>query len=117
MVNENDFQQGELPYYSFYPQDPYRTPYHPSMMDHASYYYPYESYRNIPYSYMDMPPNEVNTSDSSFHNQVLQQFVDENGQMDINKMLRTVGQLADTVQQVTPVIRELNDVIKTFRTK
>lgn len=46
---------------------------------------------------------------------VMQQFLDENGNVDVQKMLSTVGQLADTVQQVSPVIRQLNDLIRNFR--
>src|SRR5690625_51614 len=117
MVNENDFQQEQLPYYSFYAQEPYMTPYNQSVMYDQPYYYPYESYMYTPYSYMNNQPNERMVQESTISNSVLQQFLDENGQMDINKMLKTVGQVADTVQQVTPVIRQLNDVIKNFRVK
>lgn len=117
MVNENDFQQEQYPYYSFYPQESYMMPYHQPMMNEQSHYYPYETYMYTPYPYMNMQQQEAIAQDPSINNPVLQQFVDENGQMDINKMLKTVGQLADTVQQVTPVIRQLNDVIKNFRVK
>lgn len=48
-------------------------------------------------------------------NRVMQQFLDENGQMDFQKMLSTVGQFADTVQQVSPVIKQLNDLVRSFR--
>lgn len=43
------------------------------------------------------------------------QFQNESGQIDVNKMLSTVGQLANTVQQVTPVVKQLGDFIKGFR--
>ena|SRR5690625_873405 len=117
MVYENDFQQEQLPYYSFYAQEPYMTPYNQPVMYDQPYYYPYESYMYTPYSYMNIQQNEAVPQESVFSNPVLQQFLDENGQMDINKMLKTVGQVADTVQQVTPMIREINEVIKNFRVK
>lgn len=47
---------------------------------------------------------------------ILQQFLNEDGQVDVQKMLQTIGQFADTVQQVSPVIKQINDVIKSFRT-
>lgn len=47
---------------------------------------------------------------------MLQQFLTEDGQVDIQKMLQTIGQFADTVQQVSPVIKQINDLIKSFRT-
>lgn len=46
---------------------------------------------------------------------VFAQFQDENGQMDIHKTLATVGQFANTVQQVTPMVKQISDLIKSFR--
>lgn len=46
---------------------------------------------------------------------VLNQFQDADGQIDINKTLATVGQLANTVQQVTPVIKQFGSIIRYFR--
>lgn len=43
------------------------------------------------------------------------QFLNEHGQVDVNKMLSTVGQLAQTVQQVSPVIKQVNDIVQSFR--
>lgn len=45
----------------------------------------------------------------------LTQFQDENGQMNFDKVLSTVSQLANTFQQVTPVIQQVSAMIKTFR--
>lgn len=47
---------------------------------------------------------------------MLQQFLNDDGQVDVQKMLQTIGQFADTVQQVSPVLRQINDLIKSFRT-
>lgn len=60
-------------------------------------------------------PNPTTNEESAISPGVMQQFLDENGNVDIQKMLSTVGQLADTVQQVSPVIRQLNDLIRNFR--
>ena len=45
------------------------------------------------------------------------QFLDDKGQVDIQKTLQTVGQFADTVQQVSPVIKQLNDLVHSLRNK
>lgn len=55
-------------------------------------------------------------SQSNEEQRILQQFLNKDGQVDVQKMLQTIGQFADTVQQVSPVIREINDIIKSFRT-
>jgi len=74
-------------------------------MQHSPYFNMYQT-----------PAAQMNSRSKEQVNTMMQQFLDENGQVDIQKMLQTVGQLADTVQQVSPVIRQLNDLIRTFRT-
>lgn len=120
MVNENE-QQESLPVYQFqevaevyYPYD-YQQPYYyqPQIA------YPYNGFDPNKYPDFDpqfmyqMPPQQDGGTANT--NNVMQQFLDENGNVDIQKMLSTVGQLADTVQQVTPVIRQLNDLVRSFR--
>lgn len=110
--NEND----ALPTYQFQP-----------IQDYVYGPYDYQPFIYQPYMYQQVPPN-MNIDQRAFFqevpqegqatnntNSVMQQFLDENGNVDIQKMLQTVGQLADTVQQVTPVIRQLNDLIRSFR--
>lgn len=46
---------------------------------------------------------------------ILTQFQNEDGQVDINKMLSTVGQLVHTVQQVSPMIKQFGSIMKNFR--
>lgn len=46
---------------------------------------------------------------------LLSQFQDSNGQIDFNKMFSTVGQLANTVQQVSPVIKQFGSFMKNLR--
>lgn len=59
-----------------------------------------------------MSRQEINPTEQ----RIIQQFLDDNGQVDIQKMLKTIGQFADTVQQVSPVVKQINDLIKSFRT-
>jgi len=50
------------------------------------------------------------------HNQgIMNQFQDQSGQIDFNKMLSTVGQLATTVQQVSPILKNVGSFINLFR--
>lgn len=114
--------------YRFYETyHPYAYPYPPyvdNFYGDATYYpppymngYPYYYHEQLPQ--MPPPPPNAGQVMSSEANQaesrMLQQFLDENGQVDIQKMLQTVGQLADTVQQVSPVIKQVNDLIRQFR--
>lgn len=74
----------------------------------------------IPVINTNVNPNEtmstpVNIEDSNNQVAFSHQFLNEQGQVDVNKMLTTVGQLAKTVQQVSPVIKQVNDIIQSFR--
>ena len=42
-------------------------------------------------------------------------FQNENGQLDVNKTLATVGQFATTIQQISPIIKQFNNLIKALR--
>jgi hypothetical protein len=42
-------------------------------------------------------------------------FQDKNGQMDINKMMSTVGQMATTVQQVSPIVKSLGSFLNILK--
>lgn len=42
-------------------------------------------------------------------------FQDEDGQVDFDKMLSTVGQLASTYHQVSPIIKQFGAIIKIFK--
>lgn len=85
----------------------------------------YVNFQNMPLPQANMtqeqPPNpqnisnvvnEANTVDEADFSH---QFLNEKGQVDVNKMLSTVGHLAQTVQQVSPVIKQVNDIIQSFR--
>lgn len=42
-------------------------------------------------------------------------FQDKDGQVDFDKMLSTVGQLANTYHQVSPIVKQFGSIIKNFR--
>ena len=60
-------------------------------------------------------PNPNPGGETTQEQRMLQQFLNEDGQVDIQKMLQTIGQFADTVQQVSPVVKQINDIIRSFR--
>lgn len=58
-------------------------------------------------SFNEPPPKQMNS--------LLTQFQNSEGQIDVDKMLNTVGQLANTYHQVAPIIKQFGSLIKTFR--
>lgn len=60
-------------------------------------------------------PPPLSNRQGNTENHMMQQFLTEDGQVDIQKMLQTISQFADTVQQVSPVIKQINDLVKSFR--
>lgn len=48
-------------------------------------------------------------------NGIINYFQDEDGQMDFDKMLSTVGQLASTYHQVSLIVKQVGSLIKIFR--
>lgn len=139
----DEYAGSTMPYYQFQQQQ-VQTPFHYNgIYDDQSFYYqpnfppmnagympPYMNggYAYAPFhfgmngNYMYPYPYEINdeiyhepSSEGIASSRVIQQFLDENGQVDIQKMLSTVGQFADTVQQVSPVIKQLNDLVRSFR--
>lgn len=125
------------PYYSTHPYSNY--PY--QMNGHMLYHYPFYQFGQQPYYVQQQEPysvqSNVSNQDSMSNSNPTQeniintqaniaaqvdaeaafthQFLNEHGQVDVNKMLTTVGQLAQTVQQVSPVIKQVNDIIQSFR--
>ena len=53
------------------------------------------------------PANQLNT--------LLTQFQNSEGQLDVDKMINTVGQIANTYHQVAPIVKQFSSFIKTFR--
>ncbi|HLR74313.1 MAG TPA: YppG family protein [Virgibacillus sp.] len=127
------------PYY--YEQQP--QPYNPSVNTYSPFYHPAHeqppNYSSMPYSGprppmtpfdqfakpaqpMNWPMQTQSQANPqmppSYQQQppgVLSQFQDSSGQIDINKMISTVGQLANTVQQVSPMIKQLGSFINSYR--
>ncbi|WP_106494796.1 YppG family protein [Lentibacillus sp. Marseille-P4043] len=42
-------------------------------------------------------------------------FQDKNGQVDLDKMFSTVGQFANTVQQISPVVKQVGSIMKNMK--
>lgn len=59
-----------------------------------------------PAMYGNMPPKA----------NLMGQFQKEDGQLDLDKVLTTVGQLANTYHQVYPIIQQFNGFLKNFKT-
>lgn len=101
-------QYGQQP---FFPQQPMpMQPFFP--IPHQMMPLPFQQMPQQPLQYS--PPYDQQPR-PPFGATILNQFQDESGQIDINKTLATVGQLANTVQQVTPVIKQFGSIIRYFR--
>ena len=63
------------------------------------------------------PGNHPNSPNS--HGQgpsgIMGQFTDNNGQMDFDKMITVVGQIAGTYHQVSPIVKQLSSLMKLVR--
>ncbi|HLS07806.1 YppG family protein [Lentibacillus sp.] len=42
---------------------------------------------------------------------LLYYFQDQNGELDLDKMLSTAGQVANTVQKISPVVKQVGDLL------
>jgi len=140
MVDEQMHEQTMMPYDAYYAT----YPLHENQLNMYDYYpphYPWPAYQNYPMMpYPPYPPYQPTNEYTQRHeyetvttmnetpyeqeqgttniadSKVMQQFMNDSGQVDIQKMLQTVGQFADTVQQVSPVIKQLNELVRSFRT-
>lgn len=107
--------QSPFEYYSK-PSQPENWPY---VMPQQSNDYPYEQQDPYYFQQQQLDPYYFQQQQQQQQqNQgpgILAQFQTQEGQMDVQKMLSTVGQLANTVQQVSPVIKEIGAMIRVFR--
>ncbi|ASK61263.1 hypothetical protein CFK37_03245 [Virgibacillus phasianinus] len=46
---------------------------------------------------------------------MLNQFKDKNGDVDFDKMLSTVGQVANTFKQITPMVKQFGSIMKSLK--
>lgn len=113
-------QQGAGNYYNqlFQPYQTMQQSYQPPpTFSHA----PQQPQTMPPYQYFAKPaqPNEwypeSNTYANSYNQQTksfIHMFQDKDGQIDLDKMLNTVGQMANTYQQVSPIIKGIGSFMK-----
>ncbi|WP_284141750.1 MULTISPECIES: YppG family protein [unclassified Virgibacillus] len=107
---------------NFPSQEPY-YPYYPSYQSGS-----YSPSFSSPFLQYAKPPQPVNWYQSQTQagdgtatiqqpqsNGIFSYFQDEKGQVDLDKMLTTVGKLANTYQQVSPMVQQFGSFIKGFR--
>ncbi|SEQ77454.1 YppG-like protein [Virgibacillus subterraneus] len=113
-------------YMPSYHGNPYIFHQNTQQQNHASQMYqnynknfqtPFEIYSK-PKQPMGWPPYAQSIG-GSFNappkNNLLYYFQDNNGEMDLDKMLSTAGQIANTFQQVSPVVKQVGSMMKQFR--
>ncbi|SDK30851.1 YppG family protein [Sediminibacillus albus] len=110
------------------PQPLYDYSYHPPIQP-VNQYPPNSTYpqppvypaAGTPYEQLMKPPHPAPWAPHYPHggpgglqpvNGFIHYFQDKNGQVDIDKMLTTVGQMANTVQQVAPLFKGVGSFIK-----
>lgn len=109
--------------------------YSPPFNDNANYYYQninqtdynqgnlnYSAHFQTPFEMYSKPKLPVNWNPndqsggmykpSSASNNLMQYFQNDNGEMDLDKVLTTVGKLANTFQQISPVVKDMGAMIK-----
>ncbi|GGJ90788.1 hypothetical protein GCM10007063_11790 [Lentibacillus kapialis] len=101
-------------------------PHRPFSDNSQPYFNPYKSHSisasNYPtafevYAKPKQPVSSMADSDSaaaSTHQArqtLLYYFQDHNGELDLDKILTTAGQVADTVQQISPMIKQAGDIL------
>ncbi|WP_179151969.1 YppG family protein [Oceanobacillus senegalensis] len=86
-----------------------------------------ENANSNPYEYFQKPeqpmtwPNNMPYEPQQAQNQqqmppnMMSSFQKENGQLDLDKVLTTVGQLASTYHQVAPIVQQFGSFMKNFR--
>lgn len=118
MINERTFNYDTLPDNRF-PRDYRETIYEPYAFPLCPCHYYIQQSRSLPAQRSFQRNNQSNSTlnaEATEAHRLIQQFLTEDGQVDVQKMLQTIGQFADTVQQVSPVIKQINDLVKSFRT-
>ena len=106
-----------------YPYHPYRQrPFDPF----TTFPFHHQPYQQPPHNFVQQPPNFPMYSmkqppfqpftppgaQSPFHS-ILSNFKTENGNLDLNKMMSTVGQISNTVNQVSPLLKQMGSFFST----
>ncbi|GAA0610610.1 hypothetical protein GCM10009001_29880 [Virgibacillus siamensis] len=78
-----------------------------------------------PFEYFSKPKqplnwHPVNKSGSQFHkaaegNELFHYFEEKKEDVDLDKLMSTIGQVANTVQQVSPVVKQIGALMKQFK--
>ncbi|UOR10330.1 YppG family protein [Halobacillus amylolyticus] len=116
-------------YYPYYPywQTDNRTN---TASPYYNYYYPYTNFnaapgttwnqgmytQQYPYTYGYGYPgyNEAEPA-AGQKSSVVSYFQDEQGQLDFDKMMSTTGQVVQTIQQVSPIVKGIGSFVKGMR--
>lgn len=92
----------------FYPQSPYSGESQHFPVKQPT---PYELYAK-PEQPMDWFHSGKQTSNPT---EVNSSFTDNNGQMEFDKLLSSINQVASTYHQVSPIVKQLSSLIRMFR--
>ncbi|WP_077324377.1 YppG family protein [Virgibacillus siamensis] len=79
-----------------------------------------------PFEYFSKPSQPINWHPGYKHgshnfntgiegNDLFHYFQEKKGEVDLDKMLSTIGQVANTVQQVSPVVKQLGALMKQIK--
>lgn len=99
--NQNhQWQQSVIPKPNLTPYQIYAKPkqpanWHTNSQPQQSYYYPIAN---------QSPPSSI-----------LNYFHNKKGEVDFDKMLSTVGQVANTVKQISPMVKQFGSIMKNFK--
>lgn len=114
---------------TYYRQQPYIYNSHPHVNNQQPYQSSYSPHLSSPqltpyelYAKPAQPMNWMHTeTEQPVHNQSSSQqgiagvFTDQNGQVDFEKALSSIGQIASTYHQVSPIVQQLSSLLKILR--
>jgi hypothetical protein len=114
----NPYQQYQQAYQDF------QQPFHPTQQ----YFQPMYQQPKTPFEQFSKPkqPQDWYTNNQNLQGNFQQnqgypqalkksQFHDQNGQLNIDKVLTTVSQIANTYHQVSPIVKQFGSFMKIFR--
>lgn len=119
MLNRPNYHQRPFNYHPDHPQyykqqqwqKPTIPPYNPT-----AYQYYAKPKQPGNWQAFEQPNYNYNaTSNQSSPSGFLNYFQDKNGEVDFDKMLSTVGQVANTFQQISPMVKQFGSIMKTFK--
>ncbi|MFC7063674.1 YppG family protein [Halobacillus seohaensis] len=104
----SDIDRNYNPHYNEMPYGWEQTMYQDPYMYASGYEYP---------NFID-PYNGAQFTGEQYANQkknMINYFQDENGQLDFDKMMSTTGQVMQTIQQVSPMVKGIGTFVKGLR--